>query len=255
MSSLVRWLSLVFAAALVASCASAAPMRSGGAPHVLIFTHSTGYRHASIEPGIAALRAIGERNGYVMDASEDPDIFSSERLNGYDAIVLISTTSSGRDPASEWFVGARGEAFQEFVHRGGGVVAIHAAGDSHRNWPWYRQMIGGLFERHPQGQPVGRVTIVDPDHPATRGLPTNVTRADEWYYYVDFDPTVRLLAVFDPASIGQEDANPNPISWSHEFEGGRVFYTGLGHTPESYSEDFFLRHVEGGLKWVLRQEN
>ncbi|MEJ0060102.1 MAG: ThuA domain-containing protein [Terricaulis sp.] len=251
MSSLLRWLAVLFAAVLVASCATPPPRT----PHVLIFSHTTGYRHASIEPGIAAIQAIGARNGWVVDATEDVDVFAPGRLDGYDAIVLLHDTSSGRNPDSEWFVGARRDALQAFVHRGGGIVGIHAAADSHYNWPWYRQMIGAAFRRHPPGEPPGHVTLVDTDHPATRGLPTSITRADEWYYYVDFDPSVRLLAVYDPASIGQEGTTPNPISWSHDFEGGRVFYTGMGHTPESYSEDFFLRHVEGGLKWALRLEN
>ncbi len=239
--------------AILAACASAS--ESAAPKHVLIFSHSTGYRHASIEAGVAAVRAIAERNGYVVQATEDPAVFSAEGLAQIDAVVFISTTTSRRDPNSEWLVGDRRTAFQDFIHRGGGFVGIHAAADSHYNWPWYRQMIGAAFRTHPPGEPEGVVTVVDSNHPATRGLPTTVRRADEWYYYDDFDPNVRLLVTFDPVSIGQPGPGPNPISWAHEFEGGRVFYTGLGHVPASYEEDFFLRHVEGGLKWALHEEN
>lgn len=224
-------------------------------PRILIFSHSTGYRHASIEPAVAALQSLAAREGYLTLATEDPDVFSASRLEGFDVIILVSNTTNPRDPASEWFVGARREALQNFVHGGGGIVGIHAAGDSHRNWPWYRRMIGGLFEMHPPGTPSGTVTIVDDAHPATRNLPDTIVRTDEWYYYADFNPNVRLLATYDPASIGASDANPNPISWSHEFEGGRVFYTGMGHTPESYAEPLFIEHLRGGLRWALRLEN
>jgi type 1 glutamine amidotransferase len=115
-------------------------------------------------------------------------------------------------------------------------------------------MIGGLFIRHPEGTPQGTVTFVDRNHPATRGMPESVSRVDEWYYY-DRAPNARILATFDPKSIGQTDPGPNPISWAHEFEGGRVFYTGLGHTEESYAEPLFLNHIAGGLRWVLHDED
>jgi len=253
-----RKFALLAGAGALGACTASANWDLGGMPEpkrVLIFSHSTGYRHASIEPGIAALQALGAREGYVVQATEDPDVFSPQRLAGVNAIVLLSNTSSFRDPQSEWFVGARREALQNFVHGGGGVVGIHAAGDSHRNWPWYRQMIGGLFERHPEGTPTATLRVVDDDHPATRRLPSTFVRTDEWYYYVDYDPTVRLLVTYDPQSIGQDDVNPNPISWCHEFEGGRIFYTGMGHTSESYAEPIILEHLRGGLRWALRQEN
>ena len=96
-------------------------------------------------------------------------------------------------------------------------------------------MIGGYFERHPKGTPKGTLTVVDAKHPATAKLPKTITRNDEWYYYKDFDPTVHVLITVDPATIGEgeADVNPNPLVWYHDFGGGRVFYSGLGHTSES----------------------
>jgi hypothetical protein len=258
MGAAMKWVCALFCAVALAACAATIPAAEEAAakpPHILVFTRSTGYRHASIEPGIAAFQAIGAREGYVVTASEDPDIFSDETLAEFDAIVLICTTSSRRNLESEWFQGARGEALQAFVHRGGAIVGIHAAADSHYNWPWYRRMIGAAFAFHPPGEPPGDITIVDRDDPSTRALPAEFTRADEWYYYVDFDPSVNLLATYDPVSIGQEGPGPNPISWNHEFEGGRVFYTGMGHTPESYEDERFLAHITGGLKWALGLED
>jgi type 1 glutamine amidotransferase len=42
----------------------------------------------------------------------------------------------------------------------------------------------------------------------------------------------------------------HPIAWYHEYDGGRAFYTGLGHTAESYAEPAFLAHVAGGIEWA-----
>lgn len=223
-------------------------------PHILIFSHSTGYRHASIETGVAAIKALGEKAGYTVTATEDPDVFAADKLAEFDAIVFVSTTTKKDDPAGDWFAtGGRGEALQAFVRRGGGIVGVHAAADSHYFWPWYGRLMGGRFVSHPKGTPEGVVTVVDGKHPSTKGLTASVKRADEWYYYQDYNPQVRLLVTFDPESIGEKDVNPNPISWSQEFEGARVFYTGMGHTPESYTDAWFLQHLGQGLKWVLRK--
>ncbi len=226
-------------------------MASDDPAHVLVFSHSSGFRHESIEAGVAALQALGERYGMTVIASKDPALFDGDQIQEFDAIVLLSNSSQPDDPASEWWVGARRDSLQAFVRAGGGIVAIHAASDSHYHWPWYGQMIGGRFASHPPGTPEGEVTLTDSEHPANHGLASPHRRVDEWYYFDDYNPTMDLLATLDPASIEGEDVNPNPAAWAHEFDGGRIFYTAMGHTAESFSEPWFLQHLEGGLSWVL----
>ncbi|WP_167737564.1 ThuA domain-containing protein [Sphingomonas parva] len=238
----------------VAALAPAAAKDADGKPRVLVFSHTTGYRHASIEPGIAALQGLGAREKMTIVATEDPNVFSEAGLRDVDAIVFLSSTTDPKKPESEWFQGARREALQAFVHRGGGVVGIHGASDSHYHWPWYGRMIGGHFARHPQGTPEGEIHVEDRRHPSTRSMPERLRRVDEWYYIDDYDPRSKLLVTLDPASIGEKDANPNPMSWTREFEGGRVFYTAMGHTDASYREKAFLDHLAGGLKWVLKKK-
>lgn len=237
-----RWL-LALAALAIASPALAAP-------RVLIFSHSTGFRHASIEPGVAAMKALVEREGFQASASEDPAVFDGDALKAFDAIILVNTTTDPKRAESEWLQGERRAALQTFVRRGGGIVAIHAAADSHHHWPWYTRLIGGRFARHPEGTP--RATLKkQADHPATRGMLAQYERSDEWYYFEDYDPASTLLVTLDPASIGAADANPNPVSWARNFEGGRVFYTGFGHTAESYADALVIDHIANGLRWVL----
>ena len=223
-------------------------------PAILIFSHTTGYRHASIEAGTAALAEIAAAEGYRADASEDPAIFSAEGLAPYSAILLLSATTAPDDPESEWLTGARRDAFQDFVRSGGGIVAIHAAADSHYHWPWYRQMIGGAFARHPPGTPEGRIVAAAPDDPVMQGLPAEIVRRDEWYYFKDFREDTVLLTAFDPVSIGEPGPGQRPLSWRHEFEGARIFYTGMGHTEESFSEAYVRDHIAAGLRWVLSGE-
>ncbi len=235
----MRRLMFLLLAVLLAMPAQAA--RHGA---VLIYSGTTGYRHESIPAGIAAVTRIAQARGLAVDASEDPAVFSTDRLNRYRAIVLLSCTTDPKKPASEWLSGSRRDALQRFVRAGGGILAIHAAADSHYYWPWYGKLIGGHFARHPSGTPTGTIRVAATGE--TR------SRTDEWYYFDDYDPTSHLLVTLDPTSIGEADVNPNPMSWTRKVDGARVFYTAMGHTKESYSEPWFLRHVGDGLDWVLR---
>jgi len=234
----MRRLILLLLAVLIAAPAAAADRGA-----ILIYSGTTGYRHESIPAGIAAVTSIAKKRGLAVDASEDPNVFSADSLKRFRAIVLLSCTTDPKNPASEWLTGSRRDALQRFVHRGGGILAIHAAADSHYHWPWYGKMIGGHFARHPQGTPTGTVHV----------LATGETRSrtDEWYYFDDWDPTSHLLVTLDPQSIGEKDVNPNPMSWTRKVDGGRVFYTAMGHTTKSYSEPWFLNHLAEGLDWVL----
>lgn len=247
-----RLVLFLIALTMVAPVTAAAQQpRSGGA--ILIYSGTTGFRHDSIPAGVKAVSAMAARRGFSVVASEDPAVFSEDGLRRFKAIVLLSCTTDPKNPASEWLVGSRRDALQQFVRAGGGIVAIHAAADSHYHWPWYARLIGGRFTRHPEGTPKGHVTVVAPADPAVHGLPRSVERPDEWYYFDDYDPVSKVLVTLDPSSIGEPDTNPNPIAWTRQINDGRVFYTAMGHTTESYSEPFFLQHVADGLDWVLRR--
>ena len=220
---------------------------------VLVYSGSTGYRHESIPAAVESLKSIAAKAGYEVVATEDPEVFSADGLAPYKVLVLVSSTTDPKKPDSEWFQGTRREALQGFLKAGKGVLALHAAADSHYNWGWYGQMIGGYFERHPKGTPKGVMTVVDAKNPATAKLPKTIQRNEEWYYYKDFDPTVHVLVTVDPKSIGdagEADWNPNPMVWCHEFGGGRVFYSGLGHTNESWSEPYVVTLLTGALKYT-----
>ena len=246
---MLRLILLLIAFLTVAPACAAPPPK----PAILIFSGTTGFRHDSIPDGIRAIRAMADRRGLDVIASEDPAVFSTNSLKRFRAIVLLSCTTDPKNPKSEWLVGNRREALQQFVRGGGGVLAIHAAADSHYNWPWYGRMIGGHFARHPEGTPKGNVTVVAPGDPTMRGLQRSISRVDEWYYFEDYDPVSKVLVTLDPQSIGEKDINPNPMAWTREINDGRIFYTAMGHTKESYSDPWFLQLLAGGLDWVLKR--
>jgi type 1 glutamine amidotransferase len=126
---------------------------------------------------------------------------------------------------------------------------VHAASDSGYNWPWYGQLVGAYFRQHP-AQQNAVVRVEDPNHPSTRGLPAQFTRFDEWYdFQANPRPNVRVLTTVDESTYsGGTMGADHPSTWCHDFDGGRAWYTALGHTAQSFSEANFLHLLLGGSR-------
>ncbi len=211
---------------------------------VLVFSKTAGFRHSSITAGTEALKKLGQENGFKVDPSEDATLFTKKKLRKYDVIIFLNTTGDIFNKEQE-------EAFQHYVRSGGGVVGIHAASDTEFNWPWYGEMIGAYFKSHPHQQNA-TLEVVDLSHTSTRHLSKEWVRFDEWYNFKFTNPSVNVLIKIDEGTYeGGKNGNDHPVAWYHDFEGGRVFYTALGHTEASYSEHNFLQHLLGGIHYAL----
>ena len=223
-----------------------------GPARILVFSKTEGYRHESIPTGVAALRQMCKENGMLMDSTEDAGDFNENNLKRYAAVVFLNTTGDVLSPAQE-------VDFERYIQSGGGYVGIHSATDTEYGWTWYGGLSGAYFKGHPAIQDA-KVLVKNHKHPATEHLnSTDWMRKDEWYNFKDMNPNVDVLLALDESSYQGGDmcsgalANDacHPISWSHEYDGGRAFYTGMGHTKESYSEPEFLKHLLGGLKFAI----
>lgn len=218
----------------------------GAAPYqVLVFSKTAGYRHASIPQGVAAIKALGEKSGFTADATEDATVFREDNLKRYAAVVFLSTTGDVLDDAQQ-------QALERYVRAGGGFVGVHAASDTEYNWPWYGRLVGAYFASHPKGTPTATVHVADPGHPSTSALPGAWVRADEWYNFkANPRGSVQVLATVDEKTYsGGTMGNDHPVAWYHDFEGGRAFYTAMGHTAESFAEPLFLHHLLGGIQYA-----
>jgi type 1 glutamine amidotransferase len=211
---------------------------------VLVFSKTSGYRHDSIPNGIAAIRLLGEQNDFRVEASEDAALFNDSNLAQYRVVVFLSTSGDIFNPEQQ-------AAFEKFVQRGGGFVGIHSATDTEYDWPWYGGLVGNYFRRHPVIQSA-RLKVTDPSHVSTRHLPIEWKRTDEWYDFrhdLDADFTV-LMRIDETSYRGGRMGADHPMAWYHIHDGGRAWYTALGHTAESYKEPLFLEHVLGGIIWA-----
>lgn len=214
---------------------------------ILVFTKTTGYRHTSIEKGKAALMLMGKENNFLVDTTEDAAYFTAKKLKQYDAVVFLSTTGDILNNEQQ-------AAFEAYIRSGKGFVGIHAAADTEYEWPWYGRMVGAYFVSHPKQQKA-KLSVTNVQHASTKHLPKTWERFDEWYNYKNRNADVKVLLTIDESSYeGGKEGAYHPMAWYHQFEGGRVFYTALGHTDESYKEEAFLKHVLGGIHYALKNK-
>ncbi|MEU3301604.1 ThuA domain-containing protein [Streptomyces sp. NPDC006678] len=219
------------------------------AKRVLVFSRTAGFRHDSIPAGVAALKELGAGSNITVDATEEPAQFTTSNLARYDAVVFLSTTGDVLNAEQQ-------KAFENYVATGGGYMGVHAAADTEYDWPFYGGLVGAYFHSHPQIQKA-TVRVEDHDHPATSHLDAAWERTDEWYNYrTNPRGQARVLATLDETTYqGGTMKGDHPIAWCQTYQGGRAFYTGGGHTKESYAEPAFRQHLLGGLRYTSGQVN
>ncbi|QKW23998.1 ThuA domain-containing protein [Kitasatospora sp. NA04385] len=213
---------------------------------VLVYTRTTGYRHASIPAATEALRELGREHGFAVEATEDPAAFTDASLAGRGAVVFLSTSGEVLAPDGR-------AALRRWVEGGGGFVGVHSAACTEYGWPYYGGLLGARFAGHPDVQPA-TVLVEDRDHPATAHLPARWEWCDEWYDFRDNPrPGVRVLASVDESGYrGGAMGGDHPLVWCRESGAGRSFFTALGHAEEAYADPLFRRHLLGGLRWAAR---
>ena len=235
---------LGFAIALVfftTSCTQKEPMK------LLIFTKTAGYHHKSISSGIVALEKLGLENDLEITVTNDAKQFTDENLIAYQAVVFLNTTGDVLNTTQEG-------AFERYIQSGKGFVGVHAATDTEYDWPWYGALVGAYFKNHPATQKA-TFSVQKNNHWATKHMPVTFEHTDEFYNFKSISPTVEVLLTIDESSYeGGQNPDFHPMSWYHEFDGGRAFYTAMGHTNETYDNPLFLQHLWSGIEYALGVE-
>jgi len=240
---------IVLLATLLVCMAGCAPRPSPRAGfNTLVFSRTLMYRHASITNGIAAIKQLGVENRFRVDATEDSSLFTPANLARYQVVILLSTSG-------DILTDGQQTAFREFIERGGGLVAVHAAvaGDvaTEGAWPWYGEAMCARFTNH-SAIVEATVEVEDARNPSTSGLPKRWVRTDEWYNFIESPRgKARVLAALDETTYeGGTMGGDHPIAWCKQMGRGHVWYTALGHTEASFTEPLFLQHLLGGIQTV-----
>ncbi len=220
---------------------------------VLVYTkNGKGYVHDNIAAAARCIQELGAQNGFAVDVSDDPAKFNDDNLKQYNALIFTSTNNDVFDNDAQKL------ALMHYIEAGGGFVAIHSVTGTERNWPWFKRLVGGTFERHAKHQPFTEI-IIDHNNPSTSFLPNTWKRDDECYYTKEINPDIHVLMVHDLSTVDDKGkpviyGNTFPSVWCHEFDGGREWYTSLGHDSATYKEPEFRKHIMGGLQWVLSKQ-
>ena len=219
----------------------------------LLFTETAGWHHQSISAGVAALKEVAQRHQFQLDWQGNSGVFNTDALQDYDVIIFLSTTEDVLNEAEQ-------ANMEKFIKSGKGYVGIHAASDTEYDWEWYTKLVGRMFKIHPANQTT-RVTVEDTNFPGMERMPKSFLWTDEWYEFGEekVDGLHYLLTIDESyynvqppwgnrKTEGMGDFHP--VAWYHEFDGGRSFYTALGHMSETFSDKMFLEHLYGGIYWA-----
>ena len=245
MNSIARLPIAIFALLILTQ--TACNTRSGK-PAILVFTKTAGFHHASIPVGIEAIRKLGAENNFTVDTTSDAGWFREDTLKKYSAIVFLNTTGNLLNNYQE-------ADFERYIQAGGGYVGVHAATDAEYDWGWYGRLVGAWFNGHP-AQQEATINVVDAGDPSTRHLPHLWKRKDEWYNFKKLNKDVHILLTIDEGSYqGGTNGTVHPMAWFHSYDGGRAWYTELGHTDESYSDPAYLQHLLGGIEYAIGENH
>jgi type 1 glutamine amidotransferase len=221
---------------------------------VLLFSKTAGWHHESILEGVTAIRNLAKLHDFNVFWTEDAErVFNDRELKKYKAVIFLSTTGNALNDQQQ-------AAFERYMQAGGGFVGIHAASDTEYDWPWYTKMVGHMFHIHPLVQ-TATLKVENPNFPGMDRFAKRFLFTEEWY---EFDAArsdkLRYLLSVDESSYkpyvkwgpkeGKGMGKFHPIAWYQEYDGGRAFYTALGHLPATYSDANFMHHVYGGIYWA-----
>jgi type 1 glutamine amidotransferase len=219
----------------------------------LLVTKTAGWHHESINEGVAAIKKLAERNFFDVQWHQDAIPITDKYLENFQVLIFLNTTG-------DIFKDSEQQAIEKFIRAGKGYVGIHAASDTEYEWEWYTRMVGRMFHIHPVVQ-TARLKYTSNSFPGLQGFANDQLWTDEWYefgpekskdltYVLAVDESSYDVKVQWGEKKGQGMGALHPVAWYHNYDGGRAFYTALGHLPAIYSEQAFLNHIYAGIFWA-----
>lgn len=219
----------------------------------LLVTTTKGWHHESLHAGVLAIQQLGVKNFFDVTLWENPNGFNDKYLEQFQVVIFLNTTGDIFDTAQQ-------KVMERFIKSGKGFVGIHSASDTEYDWDWYTKMVGRMFHIHPAVQ-TAKLKVIDAKFPGLQDFAEGKLWTDEWY---DFTPE-KISGLNYILAVDEATYNPkvnwgakksdgmgamHPIAWYHNYDGGRAFYTALGHIPVIFSDQAFLNHVYAGILWA-----
>jgi len=214
---------------------------------VLVISETKGWVHDSIESGIDLIENIGDKNNFNVYHSDNSKVITSENLKEFNSIIFLNTTGDILSKNEQ-------NVMEQFIKNGKGYVGVHSASDTEYEWQWYGDLVGAYFRNHSDVVD-GKIFTVDNAHKITEHLNPEWNIEDEWYNFDYISDNINVLLKLDETSYeGGEHPDYHPITWYHEYDGGRSFYTALGHTKEVFKDERFIKLLEKGILYASLED-
>ena len=229
--------------------------------HILVISQTKGFEHDSVSDAMAAIYNMGKESGlWDTMLRTDTELITkkdlgrnTKTLDYYDAIVFANTTSELDLDDSQ-----KKDMMSFIKEEGKGFVGIHAAMDTNYKWPEYGEMIGGWFDQHPWSTFNAPIINESPDFPAVRHFPKEFVKYDEIYQAKEWSrDKLNVLLSLDPNKLNYDNPRVHrkdhdfAVAWAKTYGKGRVFYSTLGHTQESWNDPDIRKMYFEAIKWVL----
>ncbi len=219
----------------------------------LLVTTTNGWHHESLHYGVVALNELATKNFFDITLLQDPNGITEAYLKQFHVIIFLNTTGNILNAEQQ-------KAMERFIQSGKGFVGIHSASDTEYDWEWYTKLVGRMFHIHPEIQ-TAKLQVLDATFPGLQGFADGRLWTDEWYefgeekvkdlqYILGVDETTFNPKADWGAKKGQGMGKFHPLAWYHNYDGGRSFYTALGHVPTNFSNEAFLNHLYAGILWA-----
>ena len=219
----------------------------------LIVTNTAGWHHESLHYGVVALKELAVRHHFEADVFQDPSSFNDSFLGRYQVLIFLNTTGNILNPAQQ-------QVMERFIRSGKGFVGIHSASDTEYDWEWYTKLVGRMFHIHPEIQ-TARLQVMDAAFPGLQGFAGGKLWTEEYYefgeekvkglqYILGVDEASYRPAANWAGKKGSGMGTFHPLAWYHYFDGGRSFYTALGHVAANFRNEAFLDHLYAGILWA-----
>lgn len=224
-----------------------------------MLTASKGFTHGVVKrpdtglaPAEVAMTQLGQQSGqFTVTCTQEPADINPDNLRNYDLVMFYTTGDLGISQENiDYFLN------DWLQQKGHGFIGVHSASDTYLDYEPYWEMLGGTFNGHPWTSK-GKVTISvhDTAHPGSRAFGDEFSIVDEIYQYKNWQPgKVRVLMSLNMARCDVKKPYHVPVAWVKQYGQGRVYYTNLGHNPQTWTNRQFLDSLQGAIGWIMRQE-
>ena len=214
---------------------------------MLVITETKGYVHNSIDYGIDLIKKIGDKNNFNVYHSDDSKVMTSNNLKEFNSIIFLNTTGDILNDHQQ-------RSVEDFIKSGKGYVGVHSASDTEYEWQWYGNLVGAYFRNH-SNVVDAKILTSDNTHKITEHLNPEWIIEDEWYNFDYLSDNINVLLKLDESSYeGGEHPDYHPITWYHKYDGGRSFYTALGHKKEVFKDQRFIKLLEKGILYASNED-